>query len=90
MHKVKEKLDLYHATNEGTKKASTRPSQARVRWNSPTNSYYKTNWDAAINNKGRKVDFEVFVRDSEGKVLACHSISQDFYSQPIVAKCLAL
>lgn len=66
------------------------PSRDDVWWSLPSNKYYIVNWDAAIDNKWKKAGFGIIFRDSKRNVFAYLSTSPTFYSQPLVAECLAL
>lgn len=90
LQRVKEELYLYRATNEWMKQAPNSSSRDETQWCPPFNSYFKANCDAAVDNKKEKVEFGIVVRNSAGNVMACLNTSQDFYSQPILAECLAL
>lgn len=66
------------------------PSRDDVWWSLPSNKYYKVNWDAANHNKWKRAGFGIIFGDRERNVFACLSTSPAFYSQPLVAECLAL
>lgn len=55
-------------------------------WKVPSSSYFKVNCDAAVDIAKGNMGISVIVRDSEGKVLATLSASQNYIIEPAVAE----
>ncbi|XP_042950366.1 uncharacterized protein LOC122282483 [Carya illinoinensis] len=67
-----ETLQEYQAANQLLKRGNSTVSGARQgqNWEVPRENYVKTNWDAAVDLRNKKVGFGIIIRDEKGEVLA--------------------
>ncbi|KAF5452147.1 hypothetical protein F2P56_027178 [Juglans regia] len=59
-------------------------------WKKPRQSFVKANWDAAVDQKERKMEIGIIIRDEEGEVLVVVEGQQRYVVQPAVAESYAL
>ncbi|XP_042952202.1 uncharacterized protein LOC122289284 [Carya illinoinensis] len=69
---TKESLQEYQAANQMLKRGNSLAKAVRQgqHWELPKEKFVKTNWDAAVDLKNKKVGIGIIIRDEKGDVLA--------------------
>ena len=73
-------------------RATTNPLSRRTDtscWKPPPMGVLKSNWDAVVDGRGKRISFGVIVRDHDGGAMAMLSETMDFIQDPTTAKALA-
>jgi len=60
-----------------------------VRWQAPPLGIYKTNWDATIDKRTKRIGIKIIARNSHGRVLVAHSFTLSIHADPSVAEAWA-
>ncbi|XP_042942878.1 uncharacterized protein LOC122277061 [Carya illinoinensis] len=88
----KESLQEYQAANQMLKRGNNLAMAVRQgqHWEVPREDFVKTNWDAAVDLKNKKVGIGIIIRDENGDVLVAACGRRKYLHHPATAESLAL
>ncbi|KAF5474944.1 hypothetical protein F2P56_006796 [Juglans regia] len=83
--KLKE-LRLLHHKSPGIPSTD---STTLVQWEASSNSYYKINWDSAVDKQQCKIGIGTIIRDWEGELIATMRMKRSLFPSPYLAEAYA-
>ena len=81
---------LHKSINSGTGEdnGENSPTRRQIRWKAPSQDFFKTNWDIALDIKQRRMGIGVITRDSMGFVVAAMSKSVNTIQDPTTVEAM--
>jgi hypothetical protein len=87
---AKDQLEVFNMVNQPISKEGPGTRRTTISlWTKPPPGVLKTNWDAAVDGKRRKIGVGVIVRNHEGGVIAMMCEIINFIQDPVTAEALA-